>query len=116
MLLIPLDSAEQNSPLVPDGQIQGRWTQKWPRKISCGLGSQRPRKQPNSKFPICGLILTKVGPKICKKNFLLHFFTWFGGWPACGLIFSSSGLIFSAGLAQESWRDLAAVELALPRK
>ena len=26
-------------PLVPDGRIQGRWTQKWPSKISCGLES-----------------------------------------------------------------------------
>ncbi len=66
--------------LVPDGRIQGRWTQKWPSKISCGLGSQRPRKRPNSKFPNCGLILTING-----KNW--HFFWWFGGWPACGLIF-----------------------------
>ncbi len=49
--------------LVPDGQIQGRWTQKWPSKISCGLGSQRPRKRPNSKFPNCGLILTIIGKK-----------------------------------------------------
>ncbi|MFN9940305.1 MAG: hypothetical protein ACK56I_12610, partial [bacterium] len=32
-----------SSPLVPDGRIQGRWTQKWPIKIS----SQRPRKRPN---------------------------------------------------------------------
>jgi hypothetical protein len=46
--------------LVPDGRIQGRWTQKWPSKISCGLGSQRPRKRPNSKFPNCGLILTII--------------------------------------------------------
>jgi hypothetical protein len=43
--------------LVPDGRIQGRWTQKWPSKISCGLGSQRP----NSKFPNFGLILTIIG-------------------------------------------------------
>ncbi len=49
------------SPLVPDGRIQGRWTQKWPSKISCGLESQRPRKRPNSKFPNCGLILTIIG-------------------------------------------------------
>ena len=47
--------------LVPDGRIQGRWTQKWPSKISCGLGSQRPKKRPNSKFPNCGLILTIIG-------------------------------------------------------
>jgi hypothetical protein len=33
--------------LVPDGRIQGRWTQKWPSKITCGLGNQRPRKRPN---------------------------------------------------------------------
>jgi hypothetical protein len=25
--------------LVPDGRIQGRWTQKWISKISCGLES-----------------------------------------------------------------------------
>ena len=24
-----------------------RWTQKWPSKITCGLGNQRPRKRPN---------------------------------------------------------------------
>ncbi len=47
--------------LVPDGRIQGRWTQKWPSKISCGLGSQRPRKRPNSKFPNYGLIVTLIG-------------------------------------------------------
>jgi hypothetical protein len=35
------------TPLLPDGRIQGRWTQKWPSKITCGLGNQRPRKRPN---------------------------------------------------------------------
>ena len=32
---------------LPDGRIQGRWTQKWPSKITCGPGNQRPRKRPN---------------------------------------------------------------------
>jgi hypothetical protein len=98
--------------LLPDGRIQGRWTQKWPSKISCDLGSQRPRKRPNSKFPNCSLILTIIGknwPKnLYKKNFsaLLQMIWGLAGlWPN----FFSSGLIFSAGLAQESWRDLAAV-------
>ncbi len=50
--------------LVPDGRIQGRWTQKWPSKISCGLGNQRP----NSKFPNCSLILTIIY-KNWPKNF-----------------------------------------------
>ncbi len=40
--------------LVPDGRIQGRWTQKWPSKISCGLGSQRPESGPTPNFLIAG--------------------------------------------------------------
>jgi hypothetical protein len=50
-------------PLLPDGRILGRWTQKWPSKITCGLGNQQPIKWPNSKFPNCGLILAIIGKK-----------------------------------------------------
>ncbi len=90
---------------MPDGRIQGRWTQKWPSKISCSLGSQRPRKRPNSKFPNCGLILTIIG-KNWPKNLEQKFFT--------ALFLMISGVAglrpnFLAELAQESWRDLAAV-------
>ncbi len=59
--------------LLPDGQIQGCWTQKWSSKISCGLGNQRPRKWPNPKFPNCGIILTIIG-KDWPKNFWKIFF------------------------------------------
>ena len=45
-------------PLLPDGQILGCWTPKWPSKITCDLG-----KRTNSRFPNCGLILTIVGKK-----------------------------------------------------
>ena len=38
---------ERRRQLLPDGRILGRWTQKWPSKITCGLGNQRPRKRPN---------------------------------------------------------------------
>ncbi len=100
--------------LVPDGRIQGRWTQKWPSKISCGLGSQRPRKRPNSKFPNCGLILTIIGKNLVQK-FVAKFFTalflMIGGEASLRPNFFSSGRIFLAELAQESWRDLAAVLL-----
>jgi hypothetical protein len=53
--------------------------------------------------------LAKIGPKIFGKFFftaLLHMV-----WGVAGLRtnFFSSGLIFSTGLAQESWWDLAAV-------
>jgi hypothetical protein len=65
--------------LLPDGQILGHWTQKCPSKIICGLGNQWPRKWPSSKFPNCGIILTKIGPIICIHKFLIHFFRWFGG-------------------------------------
>ncbi len=100
------------TPLVPDGRIQGRWTQKWPSKISCGLGSQRPRKRPNSKFPNCGLVLTIIG-KNWPKNLYQKFFTalFLMIWGVAGLRpnFFSSGRIFLAELALESWQDLAAV-------
>jgi hypothetical protein len=59
--------------LVPDGRIQGRWTQKWPSKISCGLGSQRPRKRPNFKFPNCSLILTIIGKNLPKNLYKKSF-------------------------------------------
>ena len=102
--------------LVPDGRIQGRWTQKWPSKISCGLGSQRPRKRPNSKYSNCGLILTIIG-KNWPKNLYKKFFTalFLMIWGVAGLRpnFFSSGRIFLAELAQESWRDLAAVSHTL---
>ena len=100
--------------LVPDGRIQGRWTQKWPSKISCGLGSQRPRKRPNSKFPNCGLILTiicKNWPKNLQQKFFTALFLMIWGVAGLRPNFFSSGRIFLAELAQESWRDLAAVLL-----
>jgi hypothetical protein len=103
------------SALVPDGRIQGRWTQKWPSKISCGLGSQRPRKRPNSKFPNCGLILTIIGknsPKTWKQQFFTALFQVIWGVAGLRPNFFSSGRIFLAELAQESWRDLAAVGLS----
>ncbi len=80
-------------PLLPDGQILGRWTPKWPSKITCDLGNQRPRKRHNSRF-----------------------FRWFGGGGVAGLRpnFFSSGLSFLARLAQESWWDLAAVHSSSP--
>ena len=53
-----LSLTPNNLILLPDGRILGRWTQKWPSKITCGPGNQRPRKRPNSKFPTCRLILT----------------------------------------------------------
>ncbi len=31
---------------------------------------------------------------MCSKNFLQHFFWWFGEWPACGLIFSPAAEFF----------------------
>ncbi len=65
--------------LLPDGLFLGHWTQKWPSKITCSLGNQWPRKWRNSKFPNCGIILTKIGPIICIHKFLLHFFRGFGG-------------------------------------
>ncbi len=102
----------RSAALVPDGRIQGRWTQKWPSKISCGLGSQRPRKRPNSKFPNCGLILTIIGqnwPKNLYQNFLNALFLMIWGVAGLRPNFFSSGRIFLAELAQESWRDLAAV-------
>jgi hypothetical protein len=114
--LLSLVPPPASTSLVPDGRIQGRWTQKWPSKISCGLGSQRPRKRPNSKFPIFGLILTIIC-KIWTKNLLQKFFPalFHMIWGVAGLRpnFFSSGRIFWAELAQESWRDPAAV-LHLP--
>ncbi len=97
---------------MPDGRIQGRWTQKWPSKISCGLGSQRPRKRPNSKFTNCGLILTITGknwPKNLQQKFFTALFLMILGVAGLRPNFFSSGRIFLAELAQESWRDLAAV-------
>ena len=38
----PAGGGWESSALLPDGRIQGRWTQKWPSKITCGLGNQRP--------------------------------------------------------------------------
>jgi hypothetical protein len=52
-------------PLMSDGRILGRRTQKWLSKNSCSLGNLQPRKWPNSKFHNCGLILT-----IISKNWL----------------------------------------------
>jgi hypothetical protein len=49
------------APLLPDGRPLGRMTQKWPSKNSYGLGNQRSRKWPNSKFHNCGPILTING-------------------------------------------------------
>ncbi len=98
--------------LVPDGRIQGRWTQKWPSKISCGLGSQRPRKRPNSKFPNCGLILTIIGknwPKNLKQKIFTALFLMIWGVAGLRPNFFLQRPNFLAELAQESWRDLAAV-------
>jgi hypothetical protein len=66
-------------PLVPDGRIQGRWTQKWPSKISCGLGSQRPRKRPNSKFPNFNNNWQKFAQKFLTKDFYCTFSDDLGG-------------------------------------
>ncbi len=99
--------------LVPDGRIQGRWTQKRPSKISCGQGSQRPRKWPSSKYSNCGLILTILGknwPKNLYHKFFTALFLMILGVAGLRPKFFSSGRIFLAELAQESWRDLAAVK------
>ncbi len=95
--------------LLPDGRIQGRWTQKWPSKISCGLGSQRPRKRPNSKFPNLRPNFNNNWQKLGQKFFNALFPVI---WGVAGLRpnFFSSGRIFLAELAQESLRDLAAVQ------
>jgi hypothetical protein len=98
---------------VPDGRIQGRWTQKWPSKISCGLGSQRPRKRPNSKIPNCGLILTIIGknwPKKLKQKFFTALLLMISGVAGLRPNFFLQRPNFLAELAQESWRDLAAVD------
>ena len=103
----------ESATLVPDGRIQGRWTQKWPSKISCGLGSQRPRKRPNSKFHNCGLILTIIGknwPKNLWKKFFTALFLMISGVAGLRPNFFLQRPNFLAELAQESWRDLAAVE------
>jgi hypothetical protein len=73
-----------------------------PSKITCGLGNQRPRKWPNSKFPNCGLILKRIGKNwpnnLHIHKFLLHFFRWFGRVAGLRPNFFSSGLILLAGL------------------
>jgi hypothetical protein len=83
----------------------GPLTQKRPSKISCGLGNQRPRKRPNSKFHNCGLILTIIGknwPKNLYKNFFTALLQMIWGVAGLRPNFFSNGLIFSAGLAQQS--------------
>ncbi len=91
----------------------GRWTQKWPSKFSCGLGSQRRRNRPNSKFSSLRPNFNNNWQKLAQK-FVKKFFTALLQmiWGVAGLRpnFFSSGLIFLTGLAQESWRDLAAVK------
>jgi hypothetical protein len=53
--------------------------------------------------------LAKIGPKIGNKIFYCTFSDDLGGVAGLRPNFFSSGRIFLAELAQESWRDLAAV-------
>jgi hypothetical protein len=53
--------------------------------------------------------LEKIGPVIFIHKLLIDFSRWFGRMAGLRTNFFSSGLIFLAGLSQESWWDMATV-------
>ncbi len=68
---VQYNPAAPSPSLLPGGRILGRRTQKRLCKNTCGLGNQRPRKWPNSKFHNCSLIFFSIA----------LFFGWTLDWP-----------------------------------